>query len=214
MSSLEELTRLILSSGEQVFQKKLLSFKRKLVFQTMICPLHVLSTHLHATICPGGCPTWTILRGSHVLCFPLGSSNRTCLSGRKWGMVRGQAVSSPSWGHFQTQRHNNTATTSPEYSQYLQLCRSALWNKLPLMNGCTIYFLLWPWLIYQDKVKMLMAPLTFLYRKYFLSFLSMQSFFTLTFKMPGCLPGTIFKFFPKLANLFSRPLPSRRNFMK
>ena len=38
MSSLEELTRLILSPGEQVFQKKLLSFKRKLVFQTMIHP--------------------------------------------------------------------------------------------------------------------------------------------------------------------------------
>ena len=99
-------------------------------------------------------------------------------------------------------------------SQYLQLCTSSLRNKLPLMNGCTIYFLLWPWLIYQDKVKMLMAPLTFLYLKYFLSFLFMQSFFTLTFKMPGCLPGAIFKFFPKLANLFSRPQPSRRNFMK
>ena len=61
---------------------------------------------------------------------------------------------------------------------------------------------------------MLMAPLTFLYRRYFLSFLSMQSVFTLTFKMPGCLRGAIFKFFPKLANLFSRPQPSRRNFKK
>lgn len=212
MSSLEELTRLILSSGEQVFQKKLLSCKRKLVFQTMICPLHVLSTHLHATICPGGCPTWTILRGSHVLCFPLGSSSRGFWQEMRNG--EGEAASSPWWGHFQTQWHNNPATTSSEYSQYLQLCRSSLRNKLPLMNGCTIYFLLWPWLIYQDKVKMLMAPLTFLYLKYFLSFLFMQSFFTLTFKMPGCLPGAIFKFFPKLANLFSRPQPSRRNFMK
>lgn len=123
-------------------------------------------------------------------------------SGRKWEMVR-EAASSPWWGR-QTQWHNNPATTSSEYSQYLQLCRSSLRNKLPLMNGCTIYFLLWPWLIYQDKVKMLMAPLTFLYLKYFLNFLFMQSFFTLTFKMPGCLPGAIFKFFPKLANLFSR----------
>ena len=56
MSSLKKLTRLILSLGEQVFQKKLLFFKRKLVFQTMICPLHVLSPHLHATNLPRRLP--------------------------------------------------------------------------------------------------------------------------------------------------------------
>lgn len=149
---------------------------------------------------------------------PMYSASHWVLPSRGfWQEMRngeGEAASSPWWGHFQTQWHNNPATTSSEYSQYLQLCRSSLRNKLPLMNGCTIYFLLWPWLIYQDKVKMLMAPLTFLYLKYFLNFLFMQSFFTLTFKMPGCLPGAIFKFFPKLANLFSRPQPSRRNFMK
>ena len=147
-----------------------------------------------------------------LLCtlLPTGFFQQRTLAGNgEWG--RGE------WGHaakITFRPKGMTAQLQLVLITYYTFGNSSLWNKLPLITECAVYFLSWPWLIYLDKVKILMAPLTFLCLKYFLNFLPLQSFSTLTFKMPGFLLGAIFKFFPKLANLLGRPQPSRRNFMK